>query len=67
MTCGTGRSRYTSRSLGLLGGSSRESRNEITPEGRTLCEQAIPVLAVCAFIIDVATPWTKIRHEKVAA
>ena len=55
------------RERGLLGGSSRESRNEITPEGRALCEQLIPVLAVCAFVIDVATPWTKIRREKVAA
>ena len=51
------------RERGLL----RENRNEITPEGRALCEQVIPVLAVCAFVIDVATPWTKIRQEKVAA
>jgi len=55
------------RDRGLLGGPRRENRNEITPEGRALCEQVIPVLAVCAFVIDVATPWTKIRQEKVAA
>ena len=55
------------RERGLLGGPRRENRNEITPEGRALCEQVIPVLAVCAFVIDVAMPWTTIRREKVAA
>lgn len=42
---------------GLLAG-----KDEITPEGRALVERALPVLAVCAFLVRAGMSWTTITR-----